>query len=87
MASAGRIRGRVVTEGGSPISGAVILIESGTVPTPDIGILSGDDGGFVLALPPGTFQLLARTADGRSGRLTLDTSESESVVIVVKPAP
>ena len=87
MASPGRIHGLVVSESGSPIAGASILIESGTAPTPDIGILSGDDGAFVLALPPGKFQLLARLLDGRSGRATVDTTRDERVVIVITRPP
>jgi hypothetical protein len=76
-----RRAGRVLDASGQPVSGAVVAVVSGTAPTPEIGIRTGSDGRFAVALPAGTFQLEARTADGAAGRLEVSGGPGEEIVI------
>ena len=60
--------GRVVDAGGAPIPNAPIVIVAGSVPMPEIALLSDQDGRFSLRLPPGTFRLRAHGPAG-TGRV------------------
>lgn len=56
------IRGRVVDAAGRPVAGARVMVDAAPVAMPDIALLSGEDGGFVLAAPaPGAYRLRAVT--------------------------
>jgi hypothetical protein len=59
--------GRVLDANGQPVEGAIVAIVSGTAPTPEIGIRTGPQGRFMVALPAGTFQLQARADFGVGG--------------------
>jgi hypothetical protein len=72
-----RRTGRVLDASGQPVSGAVVAVASGTAPTPEIGIRTRSDGRFTVALPPGTFQLEARTPEGAVGRLEVSSEPGE----------
>lgn len=54
------------------------MIVSGSAPTPEISILTGDDGGFVVALPDGEFVASLQTARGYVARAVLNTHELSS---------
>jgi hypothetical protein len=45
----------------------VVSVEEGTAPTPEIGIVTGPDGRFGVALAEGVFRVAAVTTDGRRG--------------------
>ena len=60
-------RGRVVDAVGSPVAGALVTVEWGTAPTPEITLISDADGRFRLGLPRGRFRLRATAPDGASG--------------------
>jgi hypothetical protein len=72
-----RRTGRVLDASGQPVSGAVVAVASGTAPTPEIGIRTGSDGRFMVALPPGTFQLEARAPNGAAGRVEVSVRPGE----------
>lgn len=64
----------MVTAEGRPAAGAIVAVTWGTAPTPEIGIVAGDDGGFVVALPPGRFRLQAN-AEGKSGQAEVEVGD------------
>lgn len=59
--------GRVLDTTGAPVMGALIVIDSGTVPMPEIALLSDENGEFSLRLPPGKFTLRAQGSGGKVG--------------------
>ena len=63
----------MVTADGRPAPGAIVAVTWGTAPTPEIGIVAGDDGGFVVALPPGRFRLQANSGD-KSGQAEVEVA-------------
>jgi len=78
-------RGRVARADGRPAGGALVWVESGSAPTPEIAIRADGAGRFRIALPSGRFRLRARAPDGAEGKATLevdDDSEAELLVIV-----
>jgi hypothetical protein len=81
-----RRAGRVLDASGQRVPGAIVAVVSGTGPTPEIGIRTGPDGQFVVALPPGTFQLEARTPSGGVGRLEVEGGPGEEIVIRLRDA-
>lgn len=56
------IRGRVLDSAGRPVTGARVMVDAAPAAMPDIAMLSGEDGSFVLAVPaPGAYRLRAVT--------------------------
>ena len=56
------IDGAVTDPSGHPVVGATVLIASSPVPVPDIAALTGEDGGFSIAVPvPGDYGLVVRS--------------------------
>jgi hypothetical protein len=72
--------GRVLDAAGEPVEGAIVAVASGTAPTPEIGIRTGPQGRFVVALPAGTFRLQARAASGVGG-VDVEGGPGEEIVI------
>jgi hypothetical protein len=72
--------GKVVDADGQPVVGALVAVVSGTAPTPEIGIRSGAEGRFVVALPAGTFTLEAREGI-RTGRVEVEGGSGEDIAI------
>lgn len=71
----------MVTADGQPAKGAIVAVTWGTAPTPEIGIVADDEGGFIVALPPGRFRLQAN-AQGKSGQAEVEVaSEAPSIEI------
>jgi hypothetical protein len=63
----GSIAGRVLAQGGSPVSGATVAMVGSTQPHRDIAAVSGPDGSFRFGgLAPGSYRVEAR-AHGRVG--------------------
>jgi hypothetical protein len=65
-----------------PVSNAFVVVEEGTAPTPEIGIVTGEEGQFWLALPEGRFRVAARTEDGEFGWCELDTSDEITEIVI-----
>jgi hypothetical protein len=85
--SMGQVRGRVTTAAGEPLAEAVIAVPEGSAAVPDMALLTGLDGSFVLSLPPGTFRVEAHK-DGyrpQDARVTLAAGETVSVSLVLAP--
>ena len=70
---------------GRAAGGALVWVESGTAPTPEIGIRADWQGGFRVALPAGRFTLCATAPDGSAGAAThcLDGEPGEPLVITL----
>ena len=66
---------------GSPVSGVLISVESGTAPYPDVAISSNDEGKFSVYLPSGRFRLGAYSQDGSYGTVELDSTVNPHLVI------
>lgn len=65
------VEGRVLDERGHPVAGAFVTIQAKDVPVPDIASVTGAKGRFQLALPKGSFSVLAVTRNGQSGEAKL----------------
>ena len=74
--------GRVLDATGQPVAGAVVAVVSGTAPTPEIGIRTGADGRFRVALPAGKFRLQAHAA-GQAGEVEVQGGAGEEILIRV----
>lgn len=74
--------GRVVDAGGSPVPRAHIVVVAGSVPMPEIALLSDDAGRFSLRLPPGIFTLRAHGPAGTGQAEVEGASADEEIVIV-----
>lgn len=86
MPSAQRLIGRVTDENGAGVPDAIIAVERGTTPTPELAIVSGPDGTFTIALPDGSFRIGARTRDGRTGATEVSVPGTTHVTLIVLPA-
>lgn len=75
--------GRVVADG-APVAGAFLVVggpDHAEGPELDPATLvSGDDGAFALALPPGRWALTAVDPEGRSGSADLDVSGAQQAL-------
>lgn len=80
------IRGRVQTQDGSPVYGAVIQAECSAEPCqpiPEIGVLSNTDGVFFWPLQEGSYRFTARKDDLMSCAVTAVVGPSKSVQITL----
>jgi hypothetical protein len=58
------IAGTVVDQQGAPVPAATVFIAGGPVAVPDIAMLTGADGSFVINAPvPGAYRLGVRAGD------------------------
>jgi uncharacterized GH25 family protein len=80
MADTQPISGVVLDPDGRPVLGARVYVTASPAPIPDVAILSGPDGEFVLgADAPGIYRLAA-SADGyRTAEAEIDTSNPWNV--------
>lgn len=65
-----------------PVAGALVTVEHGTAPTPEIALKTNADGMCRLALPPGRFTVAA-FFDGRAGRI--DVADEAGATIRLAP--
>lgn len=70
------LSGRVVDALGGPVAAAAVMVAGGTAPTPEIAIRTDAEGRFRLALPAGTFRVVAHAADGRRGEIEVTRSDA-----------
>lgn len=75
------VKGTVVDEKNSPVSGALIAVESGTAPYPDMAIYSDEKGNFSIHLPSGHFRLGAHSPEGGYGTVECDSDADEHLFI------
>ncbi len=80
------VRGRVLDPSGRPFEGAAVTAAStpgSTVSVPDIAAITGPDGRFEWALPPGRFRLTA-TRDGRSASVDVEVVAGRAVTADIR---
>jgi hypothetical protein len=75
--------GRVVDARGAPVPHAHIVIETASVPMPEIALLSDDSGRFSLRLPPGVFTLRAHGSAGTGQARVAGGPDDDEIVIVI----
>jgi hypothetical protein len=67
---------------GKPVQGALIAVEWGTAPTPEVALRTGQDGRFRLALPSGLFRIAAYAPSGASGRREIEIDGGEEDIVI-----
>lgn len=65
------------------MSGALVSVVWGTVPTRDIGRRTNDEGAFQVGLEPGRYRIQAVT-DDISGEVEVEGGPGEDIVIQLK---
>jgi hypothetical protein len=73
-------RGRVLDRQGHPVEGALIGVEWGTAPVPEIALVSDADGRFALDLPAGRFRIWVHAPDGRRTVLEVAGGGGEEII-------
>jgi len=71
----------VVDASGQPVRGAIVVVVSGTAPTPEVGIRTDENGRFIVALPAGTFHLQAR-AKTDTGSVNVEGGEETGEIVI-----
>jgi hypothetical protein len=80
--------GKVQDVFGAPVAGARIGIVSSDVPIPEIALVSGDDGTFLLNLPDGVFTFRAHGDQGEVGEAVVQGGDTgDEIVITLAPGP
>lgn len=80
MADVHTISGVVLDPDGKPVLGARVYVTASPTPMPDIAILSGVEGEFVLgARAPGVYRLAASADSYRTAEAEFDTSSGRTV--------
>lgn len=83
MTGLSEVAGQVVDADGHPVPDARLVIVAGTVPVPEIALLSDADGRFSLRLPPGVFTLRAHGPAGTGAlEVTSPPSDGEARVVI-----
>ncbi|MBF6353051.1 carboxypeptidase regulatory-like domain-containing protein [Nocardia higoensis] len=79
------IRGSVDSPEG-PVAFAAVYLESAPAPTPDVAVMTGADGGFVLAgVGPGHYRLGVHAPGHDPRHVDLDVGDEDVVVHVRIP--
>lgn len=74
--------GRVVDANGQPVAEAFVTVEWGTAPTPEITLITDDNGCFRLGLPPGRFRVRATAPDGASATTEVGSEADDKPIVV-----
>jgi hypothetical protein len=77
------VTGLVVSDTDEPVAGAHLEIVEATVPLPEIGLATDDEGRFSINLPDGTFRLRAHRS-GLRGEATVNVPDARPVRIVLR---
>lgn len=75
--------GRVVDASGAPVARASVVITAGSVPVPEIALLSDDEGRFAVRLPRGSFTFRAHDPAGTGEAEVNDEDTDDEIVIVI----
>lgn len=75
--------GRVVDAAGAPVPHAYIVIAAGSVPMPEIALLSDEAGRFSVRLPPGAFTLRAHGPPGTGEAEVVAGPADREIVITI----
>lgn len=76
-----QVKGTVEDGEGRLVPGALVAVEEGTSPFPDMALSTDADGNFTIELPVGRFRLAAHSQDGKHGTAEYDSSTSDPLVI------
>ena len=75
------IRGRVVDAAGKPVAGARVMVDAAPAAMPDIALLSGEDGSFILSAPtPGAYRLRAVTDSAGEALGTVEVGAADAAL-------
>jgi hypothetical protein len=75
--------GRVTDRRGAGLGHALVYVARGTAGTPEIAIKCDLAGRFRLALPPGRFQIEARSTAGTIGAIEIEVSKGDEEIAIV----
>ena len=75
------VGGIVIGPDGAGVGGALVAVEWGTAPTPEIGIRADDRGRFAVSLPVGRFRVGAN-APGLYGCVEVEAPIEEIRIVV-----
>ena len=73
--------GRVVDAAGRPVPHAHVVITAGSVPMPEIALLSDEAGRFSVRLPPGAFTLRAHGPPG-TGEAEVEEGPADREIVI-----
>ena len=77
-----RRRGTVIDAERAPVPGALVAVEWGTAPTPEIAIETEEEGRFTIALPDeGRYRLRATAPNGATGLREIDGADPAEIDI------
>jgi Carboxypeptidase regulatory-like domain len=75
--------GRVRYRSGEFAAGAIVAVQRGTAPTPEIAIRCDAKGGFHIALPQGRYDIEARAHNGEFGTVSVATGSEAQIIEIV----
>ncbi len=70
----------VVDAAGLPVAGALVAVESGSVPYPEFAIRADEQGRVHLRLPAGHFRIGARGPGGARGSTQVEAPARDTVI-------
>ena len=71
----------VVDEMGRPVAGALVTVQWGAAPTPEITLLTDEAGLARLGLPPGRFRIRLAAPGGGEGTSEVEVPGPKAVAI------
>jgi hypothetical protein len=87
MSLARRRHGRVVDTAGRPVPSAFVTVIEGTVPVPEIALVTGEEGEFAMTLPEGRFRVQATGPEGASGEADWPGEGEDEIVVTIRRPP
>jgi hypothetical protein len=75
--------GRVTDRRGTGLRHALVYVARGTAGTPEIAVKCDEAGRFRLALPPGRFQIEARSVQGHLGATEVEVNGRDELIAIV----
>jgi protocatechuate 3,4-dioxygenase beta subunit len=75
--------GRVTDRHGAGVANALVYVAQGTAGTPEIAVKCDHAGHFRLALPPGHFQIEARSITGAVGSTEIEVSKGDERIAII----
>lgn len=92
MAGAARMKltprtGRVIDREQEPVTGALVAVEWGTAPTPEIAIETDEEGRFRIVLPEGRFRIGAHGPDDSAGTFETEGDAEDEEILIELASP